>query len=87
MLFLAAECAKLLPHLLTMTEELRSEGESLQAELRAFENELRTIVDKVWARFEADKAPDQETLQKEKEVPKKPIIGPDAWSLSFLVAS
>ena len=59
--FLLGEAGKLLPHMLQFTDEHREEGEALQEELVAFQEELSKAIEEVWTRPPSDSGPKDAT--------------------------
>lgn len=75
---ISAECSKVLPHLLVLSEEHKAECESLKSELQQFETDLRAAIAEVWLEVE------EEAAIEEPQKPKKPIIATRNWAIDYI---
>jgi len=71
---LYGECSRILPHLLVMSAEHKTEGLSLQSELQNLEKHLQDVLDEVWL----------ETGDSQMERPKRPSVTSKLWTSSLL---
>ncbi|KAG9312245.1 IKI3 family-domain-containing protein [Chiua virens] len=91
-----SEVKKLLPHLLHFSNAHRTEGQSLQQEVSAFDTELRTVIDEIWKKpgIEQEQSMDswaarmqekeKERLIDPNERVSKPEMGIVEWELDLL---
>lgn len=73
-----AECSKILPHLLVLSEEHKAECVALQAELQQFEGDLQSAITEVWPEVQ------EEDISDEPQKPKKPVIASRTWAIDYI---